>query len=149
MRTNQPTLQQFIAERLGESQSAGQLLGEMLVRAFGAPSFDQFWRYWNPVYGYYLNFYCYRPLRRWLPRWACVLLTFAVSGFLLHDLPFGWWIRLARSFQNGHFPIPFVTLWFCLMGGLTVLSHGLRWSSEFSPMWLRITLNSGGIILTF
>jgi MBOAT, membrane-bound O-acyltransferase family len=149
MRIYQPSLQQFVAERLGQSQSPGQLLREMLVRAFGAPSFDQFWRSWNPVYGYYLYFHCYRPLRRVWPRWFCVCLTFAASGFFLHDLPFGWWIRLLRSFQTGHFPVPFVTLWFCLMGGLTVLSRGLRWNAGHSPAWLRVGLNAGAIVVTF
>ena len=116
----------------------------MLVRTFGAPSFDQFWRYWNPVYGY-LYYRCYRPLRRFFPRAVCVLLTFAASGFLLHDLPFGWWIRLIRSIET----VPFVTLWFCLMGALTLVSRALGWNMSSLPMWVRVTLNSLGIVGTF
>ena len=33
-----------------------------------AGSLGSFWRYWNPVYTYYLDLFCYRPRRRWLPR---------------------------------------------------------------------------------
>ena len=140
---DRPTLQQFVTDRLGPAGSPGQLLREMLVRAFGAGSFHQFWRFWNPVYGYYLYYRCYRPLRRHLPRWLCVLLTFALSGFLLHDLPSGWWVRLARALPAGRVPV--VALWFSLMGGLTLLSRGLRLDASGRPLWVRVALNVAGI----
>ena len=148
MKTDQPTLHQFIASRLGPGSSPGQLLRVMLARAFGAGSFDEFWRYWNPVYGYYLYYRCYRPLRRLLPRPLSVLLTFAASGFLLHDLPFGWWVRALRFFQTGRFPVPFVTLWFSSMGGATLLSRALRLNLADRPFAIRVTLNAAWIVLT-
>ena len=142
------TLSQFITLRLGQSSSPARQLLEMLIRAFGAGSFDRFWRYWNPVYGYILYYWCYQPLRRYLPRWVCVLLTFAASGFVLHDLPFGWWVRLIRYFQTGHFPIPFVALWFSLMGGLTLLARGARVDFSAWPFAVRVCINTGCILLT-
>ena len=147
MNANRPTLNQFIELRLGHTSTPGRLMKEMLIRAFGAGSFDRFWHYWNPVYGYALYYWCYQRLCRYLPRWMCVLLTFAASGFVLHDLPFGWWVRLIRYFQTGHFPIPFVALWFLLMGGLTLLSRGMRLDFSNSPFAVRACINTGCILL--
>jgi hypothetical protein len=146
--TNRPSLNQFIALRLGQSSSPGNLLREMLIRSFGARSFDRFWRYWNPVYGYALYYWCYRPLRRYLPRSASVLLTFAASGFFLHDLPTGWWIRLIRYFQGGHFPVPFVALWFSLMGVLTLLNRAMGLDYGGWPFAARAAVNGACVVGT-
>jgi hypothetical protein len=56
------------------------------VRPFVSQSFAEFWRSWNPFVTYWLCLYCYRPIRRLLPRSLAILLTFGVSGFLVHDL---------------------------------------------------------------
>jgi hypothetical protein len=58
----------------------------MFSRAFGASDFTRFWRYWNPFYGYFLAYFCFAPLRRFAPRPLCLILTFALNGFLFHDL---------------------------------------------------------------
>lgn len=149
MISERPTLTQFIQYRLGPSSSPAGALREMFVRAFGAGSFDLFWRFWNPVYGYALYYWCYRPLRRYLPRSAGVILTFAASGFFLHDLPTGWWIRLIRSFPTGHFPIPFVAVWFSLMGVLTVLSRALKFDYAGWPFAARASVHAGCIAAPF
>lgn len=74
-----------------------------------------FWRYWNPVYGYVLYYYCYRPLRRFLPRpWAC-LLTFLLRGFVLYDL-----VGCAIS-QHRHYPQ--MTVFFGIAGAGAVASE--------------------------
>ncbi|WP_287008332.1 MBOAT family O-acyltransferase [Alteromonas sp.] len=57
----------------------------MLSRSLGAKSFSHFWRYWNPIWSYYLSRYVMRPLSKWLPQWLTIMITFAVSG-ALHDL---------------------------------------------------------------
>ncbi len=75
------------------------------------------------------------------------MITFAASGFLLHDLPFGWWVRLIRYFQGGAFPIPFVTLWFVLMGGLALLCRGTRLDYSGWPFAVRAAINTGCIAL--
>jgi hypothetical protein len=76
----------------------------MVSRALGARSFVAFWHYWNPVYGYFLYYWSYRPLRRYLPRPVAVLITFALCGFLLHDI--------VHILFTG---IPFVTTWFVVL----------------------------------
>jgi hypothetical protein len=77
-----------------------------------APSFAGFWRSWNPVWGYYVRWWCYRPARRVLPRPAAVLVTFSASG-RAHNL-----IAVALS----HRVNPFVTVWFVAYGAVTVVS---------------------------
>jgi hypothetical protein len=143
---SRPTLTAFIAERLGEEQDPGRLLSIMLARAFGAEDFRLFWRYWNPVYGYYLYYFCYRPLRRVFPRPLGVLLTFFASGFFLHDLPFGWWVRLIKT---GRLPLPFVGIWFSLMGLETLLATALRLNLTGKPFALRVAVNIVYILAAF
>ena len=42
----------------------------------------EFWRLWNPIFGYVLIFFVYRPLRRRMPRPVAVYRTFLTSGLL-------------------------------------------------------------------
>ena len=144
-----PTLSEFIERRLGKQASEITLLKEMLMRSFGADSFHEFWRYWNPVYGYYLYYKCYRPLNKHLPRYLCVILTFAASGFFLHDLPFGWWIRLIRFGQTGDFPLPFVTIWFSLIGMITLITRALKVDIGEQKFSIRVMVNSICIFAPF
>ena len=147
--TTMPTLKQFIELRLGKQTSETNMLKEMLVRSFGADSFHEFWHYWNPVYGYYLYYKCFTPLKKYFPGYLCVILTFAASGFFLHDLPFGWWIRLIHFFQTGDFPLPFVTIWFSLMGAITLATRALKVDFGKQKFAFRAVVNSICIILPF
>jgi len=135
---SQMTLSEFIAHRLG-SGSEMALLKTMFVRSFGASTFADFWRYWNPVYGYYLQYYCYRPLRRFLPRPVAAVLTFAASDFFLHDLPFGWWIRALKAES---LPVPFVALWFSRMGILVPITEALKLNLAVRPFAVRAAVNT-------
>jgi uncharacterized membrane protein YedE/YeeE len=136
------TLNQFIEQRLGQNKDVGVLLRTMLVRSFGAGSFRDFWRYWNPVYGYWLYRYCYKPLRRMLPRPLCVIVTFACSGFLLHDLPFGWWVR---ALKTQSLPVPFVATWFVVMAVFMLLADLFKLSVSGLPFAARVAVNSAYI----
>lgn len=143
---HKPILAQFIEQRLGNDANVFTLLKTMLIRSFGANTFREFWRYCNPVYGYYLLFYCYAPLRRFLPGPFCVILTFACSGFFLHDLPFGWWIRALKS-QT--LPMPFVAVWFAILGLLVVITDMLHMSLSRQSIVVRAGVNIGYIVLPF
>ena len=79
------TLGQYIERRNGVPLGASGALRTMLYRSLGAGSLDNFWRYWNPIFGYYLAKYVDSPLRRFLPRSIALLLTFVICG-ALHDL---------------------------------------------------------------
>lgn len=133
--TTRPRLGQYIERRLG--RGATTQLRNVLVRPLGASSFSQFWRYWNPVYGYFLSYYAYRPLRRVLPRPLAVWLTFVGCGFLLHDLV-GWaWA--------GHACFPEVTAMFALFGVGAVLSDALRVDLARYPFAVRAFANASCI----
>ena len=139
------TLNQFVEQRLGRDSDVGVLLWTMLVRSFGAGTFRDFWRYWNPVYGYWLHRFCYTPLRRTLPRPLCVIVTFACSGFFLHDLPFGWWVRALKSHS---LPVPFVATWFVVMAVVMILADLFRVSLVRLPFAVRVSVNCAYIALS-
>ncbi len=107
MHTSRPSLARYLYARLGPG-SRGQCLGHMFSRAFGASDFTRFWQYWNPLGGYFLGYFCYAPLRRFAPRPPCLIVTFALNGFL-HDLGFVWPWGIART-ERLPFPFPVFTL---------------------------------------
>lgn len=73
------TFTQYLEFRLGTDGGRSAWFN-FFVKSFGARSFSEFWRLWNPVYGYILYYFSYRPLARVLPRPLAVLITFAASG---------------------------------------------------------------------
>ena len=133
-----PTLGEFVRRRLGSGSDLEQLK-RMFGRSFGAGSFGAFWRYWNPVYTYYLDRFVYRPLRKVLPRPLAVVATFACSGFLLHDLPFWWGVTVLRTRS---LPVPFVALWFALMAVLALLEARLGLEYAALPFRARVAINA-------
>jgi hypothetical protein len=123
-------VKEYINHRLGKPEGPWPAVRKMINRSFGARSFTAFWHYWNPVYGYYLYYWFYRPLRRFMPRPAALLLTFAVCGFLLHDLP--------------HLPfsgVPLITLWFLLLGAGVIISEALSMDLSRQSFIVRATVN--------
>src|SRR5690242_13393457 len=75
------TLSAYVEHRLGTGSVT--MARNLLLKPLGAGSFRRFSQCWNPVYGYFLYYFAYRPLRRYLPRPAAVWLTFAACGFFL------------------------------------------------------------------
>jgi hypothetical protein len=110
------------------------MLRNWALRSFGAGTFGEFWRYWNPVYGYVLTYYVYRPLRTVLPRPLAVWLTFLACGFFLHDLV-GW--LLARQVRA-----PEMSVVFLLFGGGVVLAEALRLDLSAQPLLVRVLTNA-------
>ena len=96
----------------------------MLSRSLGAGSFAGFWRYWNPVFGYFLSRYVYSPLRRVLPRTLALVLTFIICG-ALHDL--------VTAAVRGSVAFLF-TPWFFLLG-LGVVGGGWAGMDFSSRRW--------------
>lgn len=108
---------QYLEFRLGPL-GGRQAWFNFFIRRFGARSFAQFWRLWNPVYGCFLSHFVYRPLARALPRLIAVVGTFLVCGFVVHDVP-------AWAFTTRILP-PGATIAFLFFGGLLVISEALR-----------------------
>jgi len=134
-----PSLSAYITYLLGSGSS--NQLKNWFERSWGARSFADFWRFFNPVYGYYLSYYAYRPLRRFVPRALAMWLTFIVSGFLLHDLvgwALGWRIRF-----------PEMTLVFALLGLGAVASEALHMDMSRWPFVARAGANIAYIVVCF
>lgn len=133
-----PSLTQYVKKRNGRPLGAKGSLGAMLVRALGAPGFDLFWVYWNPIFSYYLGYRLYRPLRRWLPGPLALWLTFVGCG-ALHDAV----TMLARGG-----PALLFTPWFALMGLLVLASKA--WALDYGalPLAGRAMVNLGLVLLS-
>jgi hypothetical protein len=119
------SLTEYIRRRLGDN--ARQQAVNLLARPFGAPTLAGFWRYWNPLLGYYLAFYLYRPLLARISRPAAVMATFALCGSL-HDLPIG----IVQMALNAGAPRLTMTTMFSLLGLAVVGSEAagftmVRW----------------------
>jgi hypothetical protein len=124
------TLTQYINHRLGATSREQAI--NFLGKPFGARSPAEFWQYWNPVWSYFLLFYCYRFLRTNLPRWLSVVLTFFFCG-LLHDLPFG----ILSYSKVGRPPFFTLTAFLTLSGLLVVLSEKARFRMTRIPTGFR------------
>jgi hypothetical protein len=116
-------------------------LPNVLLRPVGASSPADFWRYWNPVYGYALYYWSYRPLRRVLPRPLAVWLTFVLCGFVLHDLV-GW----AASGQRRY---PEMTVIFAVLGAGAVASDVAGIDLTNRPFLARAALNAAYLVASW
>lgn len=122
--SNTVSLSRYVKKRNGVALGAAGSMSNMLKRSVGAGSFYLFWRYWNPIWGYYLARYIMKPLSKLIPISLATFITFSVSGGL-HDL--------AVSLVKWRFTF-FFTPWFALMS-LAVLAvkeydisyYGLHW----------------------
>jgi hypothetical protein len=128
-----PGFHEFMVERLGSPSRPVRFLGNFFVRPLCAGTFAGFWRRWNPPFVYVCLFYVYRPLRRLLPRPAAAFATFLLSGFVLHDVPFGDGIDVVM----GRPAVPRVTLLLGIFGCLALLTSALRLDVADYPAWFR------------
>src|SRR5690554_7251697 len=77
-------LEEYTQYRTG-STKISLIIRNMFLKPFTSSSLRSFWKYWNPSWGYFLLFYCYKPIRVFLPNWASLIITFLISG-LFHDM---------------------------------------------------------------
>jgi D-alanyl-lipoteichoic acid acyltransferase DltB (MBOAT superfamily) len=132
VRARRLTLSQYLRFRLGNR--GGRIAWfNFFIKPFGASSFAQFWRLWNPVYGYYLYYYSYRPLSRVVPRPLAMLATFVVCGFVLHDLPA--WASSRKVLPPG------ATIAFAMFGLGAVLSERFQMNLSAWPVPARAAIN--------
>lgn len=125
-------LSEYIKRRNGVPMGANNSLRNMLVRSFGAGRFSVFWKYWNPIWSYYLGKYIYKPLKTLVPRAMALILTFAVCGFL-HDV-------VIMLLQN-EFALLF-TPWFVLMALWLVISDYLKIDYSKYSFFRRVLINT-------
>ncbi|MGB5757903.1 MAG: hypothetical protein WBM50_13385 [Acidimicrobiales bacterium] len=125
------TLAEYVRHQNGVPLGASGALRNMLSRSLGAGSFTEFWRHWNPIWGYSLGRFVSAPLRRVLPPAPAVITTFAVSG-ALHDLA-ATLIRRSATFV--------ITPWFLLLGVGVVFGRFSAMDLSQRPGWVRVTAN--------
>ncbi|MCV9387641.1 acyltransferase [Reichenbachiella sp. ABR2-5] len=103
----------------------------MLGRSLGAGTFAIFWQYWNPIWGYYLGKYIFKPLKLIFPPALSLIITFAVCG-LIHDLAImilKWKVTLL------------LTPWFLFMGLSVIVSDYAKIDYSKFPWAIRATIN--------
>ncbi|MDB2484889.1 acyltransferase [Gammaproteobacteria bacterium] len=110
------TLSEYVLKRNGIPLGSQGSLLQNLENSFGAESNVLFWKYWNPIWGFYLSKYIYLPLNRHLSKSMSSIVTFGVSG-ALHDLAIG---LLGLGWQY------FLTVWFVMMGAFMNISKSLN-----------------------
>lgn len=130
------TLSEYVKRRNGVNLGAQGSMKNMLERSFGASSFSLFWRYWNPVWGYYLSKKVMKPLGKFLPLWLAIIITFSVSG-ALHDLA----VTLVKMRVT-----LFFTPWFFLMSLFVVATNKLQISYGDFPWYLCALINLSFIV---
>lgn len=126
------TFAQYLRFRLGTA-SGRTVWFNFFIKPFGASSFAGFRRQWNPVYGYFLYYYSYRPLSRVMPRVPAMLITFVACGLVLHDLPA--WLLTRRLLAPG------ATIAFSLFGIGAVLSEVFHMDLSRQPFLVRAGVN--------
>lgn len=110
------TLTDYIKKRNGVSIGSPKSLRNNLYRSFGSKNFSTFWNYWNPIFGYYLGKFIFKPLKNVFPVTIAFLLTFIFCG-LIHDTVTTI-VRGKTSF--------FFSIWFLLMGTAVLLTKFLN-----------------------
>ncbi len=131
------SLSEYVRRRNGVALGGSGSMSNMLKRSLGANSFHLFWKYWNPIWGYYLSRNVMRPVSEFLPGWLAVVVTFVVSG-AFHDL--------AVSLVNLRFTF-FFTPWFLLMSIIVVVTSKFGISYKEYQWPIRVAINITFIIV--
>ena len=132
------TLRDYVKRRNGVPLGAPGSLQNMLHRAFGARSFANFWQHWNPIFGYYLGSRVFVSLKRLLPPWAALILTFVVTG-IIHDV-----VTMAVRRDIAFLFTP----WFLVMGSGVVLSNVAGMDIGARPWALRAVTNTAYLVIS-
>jgi len=111
-------LSTYVKKRNGVPLGHGRSLQNNLYRALGAKNFATFWNFWNPIFGYYLIKYIFKPLKRIFPVALAMVLTFVFCG-LVHDL--------VTTALRGSLSL-FFSVWFLCMGTAVVVSKYINYS---------------------
>ncbi|MEM7360878.1 MAG: acyltransferase [Pseudomonadota bacterium] len=130
------SLRAYVKRRNGVPLGASGALQKMLNRSLGAGSFSLFWRYWNPIWSYYLSKFVMRPAGTVLPTFLAVILTFVVSG-AVHDLAV---TLISREITF------IITPWFLVIGLVVVLTDLLRLQYHTMAWPVRAVINTSLIV---
>jgi hypothetical protein len=124
-------LSDYVKRRNGVPLGHRDSLRHMLNRSLGAGKFSIFWKYWNPILGYYLGKYIFKPLKFIFPPALSLIFTFIICGFI-HDL--------AIMLLKWKFTI-LLTPWFLCMGLSVVLGDYAKIDYAKFPWMGRAAIN--------
>ena len=110
------TLTEYIKKRNGVPIGSSKSLRNNLYRSLGAKNFSAFWNYWNPIFGYYLGKFIFKPLKRIFPVNIALVFTFIFCG-LIHDG--------VTTIFRGKISL-FFTIWFSIMGLAVLITKYLN-----------------------
>ena len=125
------TLTDYIKKRNGVAIGSSKSLRNNLYRSLGSKNFSTFWRYWNPIFGYFLGKFIFKPLKNVFPVVIAFLLTFVFSG-LIHDTV----TTLVRGKTSFVFSI-----WFLFMGVAVLITKFLNHNFSNQKWIIRAILN--------
>ena len=117
----------------------------IFTKPFMAKSLRKFWWYWNPGYGYFLLFYCYRPLRSFFSHSLALIITFLICGFL-HDILY---LIPMAIMDGGKIPLPFVTSWFLFISIGILISEYARIDFKNIRPEIRLVIHLAFLAITF
>ena len=137
------TLEEYTYYRTG-STKVSLIIRNMFFKPFISSSFRSFWKYWNPSWGYFLLFYCYKPIRTIFPSWASLIITFLICG-LLHDIIY----MIPIMMNEGEFVFPFITMWFLIISIGILLTEYLQIDFKKIKLMYRPIFHLGYLIGTF
>lgn len=126
-------LSNYVQKRNGVPLGHPKSMQNMLYRSLGSGTFAGFWRFWNPIWSFYLGKFIYKPFKRFLPSFLALLITFMACGFI-HD------VAIALIKQKFLF---LLTPWFFIMGLLVVLTNVTRIKYSKFPWIVRALINTG------
>lgn len=144
MRRARLSLAVYVHRVLGQG-GVSHIAIAMVRRSFTAPSLREFWRYWNPVCGYVLAYFVFRPARKVISAKAALIFTFAFSGFVLHDAPI--WVATFALHVPLTFPV--VTVAFIACALLILLSERLSVGLEDFKPWQRCVMHVAALAFSF
>lgn len=138
------TVEEYIQYRTGASK-VSLIVRNIFTKPFFSSSLRSFWKYWNPGFGFYLLYYCYKPMWKILPHWTSMIITFLICG-LLHDIIY---IAPMLIMNGGEFIFPFITIWFFIIAIGVLLSELFQNDFKNTRNNLRPIFHFGYLLGTF
>lgn len=136
-------LEEYTQYRTG-STKISLIIRNMFFKPFVSSSFRFFWKYWNPSWGYYLLFYCYKPIKTIFPDWAALIITFLISG-LFHDILY----IVPMMIKEVRFVFPFITIWFLIISVGILVTEYFQINFNKINVKLRPIIHLGYLVGTF
>ena len=133
------TLAEYIKKRNGVAMGSSKSLPNNLYRSLGAKSFSTFWNYWNPIFGFYLGKYIFKPLKKVFPVAIALLFTFIFCG-LIHDI-----VTIIFRGKTSFF----FSIWFFLMGIAVLITKRLKHNFSLQNWIIRAVANLSIIGICF